>query len=104
MLPDKLPIYVVVGSEPDKGPLAMEIFMEPERAEQYVMDGVMAALVAHRGGRLQPNEQLSMIMTIGDHPDDGPEKLMSASVVVMGEDHRHVWDFRVEKRWAPRQG
>jgi hypothetical protein len=97
-LPDPLPFYVVIGSEPDKPPRALEIFMEVERADNYVLDGVMQAMMLHRGGVLQPGEQISMLLTLGIEDVN----LTTASVAVNGDDHRHVWDFRVEKRWAPK--
>ena len=100
-LADRLPIYIVVGSEPDKPIEPLEIFMEPERADAYVLDGLITSLAMHRSGVLQQGEQISLIMTIGDRESE-PEKLTAGSVVVVAKDHRHVWDFRVEKRWAPR--
>lgn len=99
MLPDKIPVYVVVGSDPDHPAKALEIFMERPRADAYVLDGTMQAAAMHRGGMLSPGEQVSMILTIGR---DDESSMTTASLVVLGDDHRHVWDFRVEKRWGQR--
>lgn len=99
MLPENLPVYVVVGSDPDRAPKALEIFMERERADGYVLDGVMQAAMLHRGGMLRAGEQISILITIGREDETS---LSSASLAIAGDDHRHAWEFRVEKRWAPR--
>ena len=100
---DQLGIYVVVGSTPDEEAKPLEIFMEPQRAAQYVMNGLMEAEWMTTQGILRPGDQLSVLVTLGKEGDiDTPETMTSGSVAVVGSEHRKVWDFRVEKRWARR--
>jgi len=100
--PETLPIYVIVASEPEEPEAKpLEVFMERPRADQYVLDGLLQALMMHRNGEIfKPGDQISMIMTRGTEDD---ERLTSGSLAFNGAEHRHVWDFRVEKRWAPRR-
>lgn len=95
---DTIPIYAVIGSEPGKDAKALEIFLDKENADHYVRNGLVQAMMMHRGGAILPGEQISMILTVAE--DDS--SMTTGSVAVNGPDHRHVWDFRVEKRWAPR--
>lgn len=104
MLPEPLPIYVVIGSEPDTETRPLEIFMEPERAAAYVLDGLIQSLaMARMAGGLGSGDQVSMIVTMGRYGDDHHDESMTAGSFVVRTSHdQRVWDFRVEKRWAPR--
>lgn len=104
-MPEPLPIYVIIGSEPDEPSKPLEIFMEPERAAEYVINGLMQAAFMSAQGILKPGDQLSVLVTLGKPADDAePETMTTGSVAVVGQTtaRRRVWDFRVEKRWAPR--
>lgn len=95
---DDLPVYIVFGSEPGSESTPLNVFAEVGRADQYLLDGLMTAMVINREAILRPGEQVSLLVTVGNEADGTST---SGSVVTIGEDGRNVWDFRVEKRWAP---
>jgi len=98
-----LPVYVAVGSDPDDEvpgePHVMEVFLTAPQASGFVLDAMMQALRLHRDGRLKRGEQISLLLTLGEGEGDD-ERMTYGSVAVQATDHRHVWDFRVEKRWT----
>lgn len=94
---DPLPVLVVVGSEPGEETKSMEVFLESEEADIYVFNGLLQAMAMHRQV-LQPGDQVSMIMTRGVEGFS----TTTGSIAMSGQTDRHVWDFRVEKRWAPK--
>lgn len=92
---DTVEVYIVIGSEPGEQSKPLEIFLEREDADSYLFNGLVQSMAMHKAV-VTPGCTASLLMTRGDEIN-----MTSGSFVVNGED-RHVWDFRVEKRWASR--
>lgn len=89
-------LYAIIGSEPEQPVRCLEIFLERDRADAYIFNGLLQAMAMHQQV-VEEGDTVSMII------QRGSEDVMSTGSLVMnGAAHRHTWDFRVEKRWAPK--
>jgi hypothetical protein len=94
---ETIEFYAVMGSEPDQPQKCHEIFLQRDRADSFIFNGLLQAVAMHRDVALEEGDVLSMIMQRGSE-----DVMTTGSLVVNSASDRHVWDFRVEKRWAPK--
>lgn len=94
---ETIEFYTVMDSEPDQPQKCHEIFLQRDRADSFIFNGLLQAVAMHRDVALEEGDVLSMIMQRGSE-----DVMTTGSLVVNSASDRHVWDFRVEKRWAPK--
>lgn len=119
MKAEPIPVHVIWGTAPESDfvergeervfapgqPVSrpLEVEVEKDAADYFVMRGVMAAFQTYVG-QVKPGGAISVIISRGmDVTEQEPSPVgTSASFVINNPDGRHVWDFNVERRKAVR--
>lgn len=98
---DKQPVVLVLGSAPQHKQQTLEVFLEQEHADRYILQGLFGAFQNHLDA-LEPGGQISLIVTraLEDVEDSGVRDSSGSFVINNVKGDRHVWDFHTMRAEA----